>query len=106
MKASIWFSNTTSACSTVLYQSTICLNLLVRRTACANLAGTIFFDVLLPALPLMMRLLKTWGLSCDHRSMLATRQSLEPVILVGIGWVPAVGRPRLRGQYRQSTFTM
>src|SRR6516164_7525995 len=63
MKASIWFSNTTSACSTVLYQSTICLNLLVRRTACANLAGTIFFDVLLPALPLMMRLLKNVGIS-------------------------------------------
>src|SRR6516164_5317043 len=29
---------------------------------------------------------KCGDFSCDHRSMLATRQSLELVVLVGVGW--------------------
>src|SRR5579872_4698643 len=76
MNASIWFSKTMSACSTVLYQSTICLKWLVRRTAWANLLGTIRFDPPLVELPLMSLLpdVVRYG---DHRSMIAAQQSLR-----------------------------
>src|ERR1700722_10761037 len=40
MNASMPLLWTTSACSTVMYQSTIAWNCLVASTACANFAGT------------------------------------------------------------------